>query len=355
VKDSSLTDHWHLTGYLTSMGMSKKEAEAWIEARRKGQSFKADSSDALGDHLDRILTNDWHLTGYLTSMGMSKNEAEAWIEARRKGQSFKANSSDALGDHLDRILSRNSKRVERNNRVICTVDTLLTNNILRALLLILCLVLSSEVYAGPQYSIPINGREPTLVIGLQIQATPTWAHDVVLNASLVWNQAQVWYQQTSSSKGAVYTFVEANDGSATVNFNMPQAYSKIAVGWTNFKFAPSSRIIIASTQTFLDPNVFNAAQENNATARQIAFWLALHELGRVLGLGSVLDSHDIMDPLWTPNRVFPMISILDIYALHVLASGVAPNFVTLPSSAENTLLDARTFLTPGVNSPDPNA
>src|SRR5208337_1280922 len=116
-------------------------------------------------------------------MGMSKTEAEAWVKARRKGQSFKADSSDALGDHLDRILKRNSERVERNNRVICTVDTLLTNNILRALLLILCLVLSSEVYAGPQYSIPINGREPTLVIGLQIQATPTWAHDVVLNAS----------------------------------------------------------------------------------------------------------------------------------------------------------------------------
>jgi hypothetical protein len=288
-------------------------------------------------------------------MGMSKKEAEAWIKARRKGQSFKADSSDALGDHLDRILKRNSKILERNNKVISTVDTLLTNNILRALLLIVCIVLSSEVYAGPQYGIPINGREAASVIGLRIQATPIWAHDVVLNASLVWNQAQVWYQQTSSSKGAVYTFVEANNGSATVKFSMPQAYSEIAVGWTNYKFAPSSRIIIASTQTFLDPNVFNSAQENNATARQIAFWLALHELGRVLGLGSVLDSHDIMDPLWTPNRVLPMISTLDIYALHVLASGDAPNFVTLPSNVQNTLFDSRSFLIPGVNSAKPNS
>ncbi|MGA3109119.1 MAG: hypothetical protein ABSD99_06635 [Candidatus Bathyarchaeia archaeon] len=355
MKDSRFANDWHLIGYLTSMGMSKKEAEAWVEARRKGQSFKADSTDALGDHLDRILTDRWHLTDYLISMGMSKKEAEAWVEARRKGQSFKADSTDPLGEHLDRILTRNSRIVERNNTVICTVDTLLTNNILRAILLIVCLVISAQVYAGPQYAIPINGREQALVIGLQIQATPTWAHDVVLNASLVWNQAQVWYQQTSSSKGPVYIFVEAKNGSATVNFNMPQAYSKIAVGWTNFKWAPSSRIIIASTQTFLDPKVFNSSQENNATARQIAFWLALHELGRVLGLGSVLDSHDIMDPLWTPNRVFPMISILDIYALHILASGIAPTFVTLPSNAENTLLDARTFLTPGVNSPNPNA
>ena len=54
MKDSSLTDHWHLTDHLTSMGMSKKEAEAWIEARRKGQSFKANSSDGVRDHLDNV-------------------------------------------------------------------------------------------------------------------------------------------------------------------------------------------------------------------------------------------------------------------------------------------------------------
>ena len=204
-----------------------------------------------------------------------------------------------------------------------------------------------------EYSIPINGQYPALVIGLRIQATPQWAHDIVLSASLVWNQAQVWYQQTNSSTGAVYTFVEAGNGSATVNFSMPQAYSGIAVGWTNYKFAPLSRVIIVSTQTFLDPNVFNSLQENNATTRQSAFWLALHELGRVLGLGSVLDGHDIMDPLWTPYRATPMLSTLDVYALHVLASGGVPNFVTLPSSVQNQLFGARTFLTPGVNSPNP--
>jgi hypothetical protein len=36
------------------MGMSKKEAEAWVKARRKGQSFKADSPDGVGDHLDNV-------------------------------------------------------------------------------------------------------------------------------------------------------------------------------------------------------------------------------------------------------------------------------------------------------------
>lgn len=223
----------------------------------------------------------------------------------------------------------------------------------------LCMLLLSVLtafpvaHAGLQYSIPINGQYPSPVIGLQIQATPKWAHDIVLTASLVWNQAQVWHQQAISSTEAVYTFVEANNGSATVKFSMPGAYSGIADGWTNYKFAPSSRNIIVSTQTFLDPNIFNSSQENNATTRQSAFWLALHELGRVLGLGSVLDSREIMNPLWTPYRATPMISTLDIYALHVLASGGVPNFVTLPSSVQNQLFGARTFLTPGVNSPTP--
>jgi hypothetical protein len=179
---------------------------------------------------------------------------------------------------------------------------------------------------------------------LRIQAAPRWAHDVVLDAALVWNQAQVWYQQGSSIKGAVYTFVDANDGSAIVNFNMPRAYSGMAVGWTDYKYAPASRIIIVSTQTFLDPKVFNVSQENNATARQYAFWLALHELGRVLGLGSVLDSQDIMDPLWTPNRAAPMLSMLDIYAVCMLASGNAPTFVALPNGMENKKFDARIFV-----------
>jgi len=131
---------------------------------------------------------------------------------------------------------------------------------------------------------------------------------------------------------------------------MPAAYAGIAVGWTEYKFAPSSKTEIVSTQTYLDPTVFTSAQENNVTARAYALRLALHELGRVLGLGSVLDGHDIMDPMGTPARARdPMyLSILDLYALKVLASGNAPTFVTLPGDVQNQLLDATTFINPTV-------
>jgi hypothetical protein len=51
---SSLNNQWDLTNYLISLGMSKEEAEAWIKARRKGDTFKADYSDGIGGHLDKM-------------------------------------------------------------------------------------------------------------------------------------------------------------------------------------------------------------------------------------------------------------------------------------------------------------
>jgi len=209
---------------------------------------------------------------------------------------------------------------------------------------LLLMTFAVPVHASPQPSIPIIGRYSSLMISVSIPQSPAWAHDVVVNAMVAWNQAQLW----QSSAGPVYTFVEVNDGlaNAKVSFDMPKAYAGIAVGWTNYKFEPGSRTLIKSTQTYLDPATFNVAQVGNLTAQHYAFWLALHELGRVLGLGSILDSSDIMDPLATPARASqpPTLSTLDLYAVHVLASGSAPTFITLPASILNQRLDARTFL-----------
>lgn len=198
-----------------------------------------------------------------------------------------------------------------------------------------------------QPSIPINGRFANNIITIRIPATPRWAHDVVLNATIAWNYAQTWYARYNASTPR-FTFVELGDGhaTATVSFDMPKAYAGIAVGWTEYTFARGSRTTIVSTKTYLDPSVFNQAQEQNATARRIAFWLALHELGRILGLGSVLDGQDIMEPRAMPERVneVPRLSTLDLYAIRVLASGNAPPFVTLPDGVQNELLRVTLFL-----------
>jgi hypothetical protein len=213
-------------------------------------------------------------------------------------------------------------------------------------LFLLTLMLVAPVHASTQPSIPIDGRYSTLTIRIYIPTYPKWAHDVVLNATIAWNRAQLWNLQNGT--GTLYQFVETDDGSATavVSFSMPTAYAGIAVGWTNLKFAPGSRTTVQSSQTYLTPTVFNEAQANNVTARHYAFWLALHELGRILGLGSVLDGKDIMEPRYTPERISqePKLSTLDLYALQVLAGGSAPNFVTLPDGLQDQLTPATTFL-----------
>jgi hypothetical protein len=213
--------------------------------------------------------------------------------------------------------------------------------------MLLALITLTPVHASTEPSIPIQGRYSVLTIKIYIPTTPKWVHDVVLNATLAWNKAQLWNLQNNPT-ATVYQFVETDDGTATstVSFSMPAAYASIAVGWTNYKFAPGSRTSIVSTQTYLTPTVFNDAQGSNATARSYAFWLALHELGRILGLGSILDGKDIMEPRYTSARVtqVPNLSTLDIYALHVLAQGSAPNFVTLPNGVQDQFTPVTVFL-----------
>jgi hypothetical protein len=214
-------------------------------------------------------------------------------------------------------------------------------------LILLTLMTLTPVHASTEPSIPINGRYSILTIKIYIPAFPKWAHDVVLNATIAWNRAQLWNLQNNPT-ATLYNFVETDDGTATslVSFSMPAAYASIAVGWTTYKFASGSRTSIVSTQTYLTPTVFNEAQASNATARQYAFWLALHELGRILGLGSILDGKDIMEPRYTPARVtqIPKLSTLDLYALHVLAQGSAPNFVTLPDGVQDQFTPVTVFL-----------
>jgi len=55
-----------------------------------------------------------------------------------------------------------------------------------------------------------------------------------------------------------------------------------------------------------------------------------------------------MNPIATPARTLdpPVLSTLDLYAVHVLASGSASAFVTLQSNVQNQMVDARIFLSP---------
>jgi hypothetical protein len=144
----------------------------------------------------------------------------------------------------------------------------------------------------------------------------------------------------------VYKFIESNKANATITYAIPPMCGDLAVGWTDYTFSPSSTIIV-STRTYLDPAVFNVTQEHNATANEYAFRLALHELGRVLGLGNVINENDIMDPLATPDHATqpPMLSTLDLFAVHVLASeNSLRSMVVVLDTDQYQLLNAWSFL-----------
>jgi len=228
----------------------------------------------------------------------------------------------------------------------------LRGRILAVTVILLCAVLIPSPAHAAEYSMPVLGRWARPMITLAIPATPRWAHDVVVNASLVWNRAQVWFQRIFVPAGNTYSFLESNVGNASVSFSVPSKYASFAVGWTDFTFARSSTSILGA-HVYLDQGVFNDAQMANVTARQYAFRLALHELGHVLGLGNLLDGQDIMDPLRTPNRAAetPMLSTLDLFAVYALASNssLTSSFITL-NTDQYELVNASTFLA-GANIP----
>ncbi len=214
------------------------------------------------------------------------------------------------------------------------------------LMVLSCAIIIPTPAGATAYAIPINGRFATSKIALRIPSTPKWAHDVVLNASLAWNNGQLWFQHTYFPDGSVYKFIESNKANATITYAIPPMCGDLAVGWTDYAFSPSSPIIV-STRTYLDPAVFNVTQGPNATANQYAFRLALHELGRVLGLGNVINGNDIMDPLATPDHATqpPMLSTLDLFAVHVLASeNTLTSMVVVLDTDQYQLLNAWSFL-----------
>ena len=134
----------------------------------------------------------------------------------------------------------------------------------------------------------------------------------------------------------MYSFFESPVGNVTFSFAIPAAFDSIAVGWTEYVLQASSTILAA--HVFLDGGIFNESEAPNVTMQEYGFRIALHELGRVLGLGNVMDGLDIMDPIETlaSASVPPLISLIDLFALHVLASSSSPPFGGITLSTDQS-------------------
>jgi hypothetical protein len=160
-----------------------------------------------------------------------------------------------------------------------------------------------------QYSIPIHPIKLGFTVGIVIPAEPAWAHQSVLDAMGIWNQAQEWFTQTYYPNGKTYHFIESEAGGVHVIFE----YLNDQCG---------------TTGSDVKLRLSNAKNETRSPLTVTI--CGLHEFGHLLGLEHTAVSKDLMNGqlLWIPS--YP--STLDLYAVHVISAGVTSRrTVALPS------------------------
>jgi hypothetical protein len=188
---------------------------------------------------------------------------------------------------------------------------------------VLFLVLSASslthVHAQTEYYIPVytqlgvaSGR-----VGVVIPADPKWAHDAVLDALGIWNQAQVWFKETYFPTGQTYDFTESSTG-------IQVQYLYGVCGGCG-----SMRLNYTSQALFVQVGITD--ENKNTNSPLTVTTTAEHELGHALGLKHTEVEGDLMYPVGTANLLY-VPSTLDLYALHVLATGLnVKNVIVLPS------------------------
>lgn len=193
------------------------------------------------------------------------------------------------------------------------------------------------VQARPQsqYWIPTFGASwPGPLIYVRVPSTPTVAHDLVVKAITIWDQAQSWFKATYFPNGKTYTFAIGNEQSRVqVEFTDYWTVSNYCSsaplgvdGCTHIRWDDSNNITRAVV--FLDTGLLTYQGP-----KYDPLFLVLHEFGHALGLTDYPSSiscpfQDLLC-MYYPNE-YP--STLDLYGLHQLAGGNRQTDVLLPTA-----------------------
>lgn len=170
--------------------------------------------------------------------------------------------------------------------------------------------------------IPLEGsRWNSSIIHVHVYGGQDWQRNQTYEAMRIWNQAQLWFAREYFPNSSVYTFQE-DDGSAQVQVRILDQTTVVGTiqGWTTYR---------ARNGTMESASVQIAAKNS----KEAVFLLSLHEFGHVLGIGHVsCCKGDLMNPYPVTRSALPVPSTLDLYAVHVLASGdPVPSYVLLPA------------------------
>jgi hypothetical protein len=202
--------------------------------------------------------------------------------------------------------------------------------------------LPPSVYGQNSPAIPIYGVFATHTIGIYVPAKPKMLHDLVVNASKIWNKAQIWFDGGQP----MFSFVPVGRDRANVTVQFQaMLWDYGLTTWTYSKLPPNSvfgGIVVGATVT-LNSNMSWVGHFQDA--RSVFVRTALHELGHVLGFGELIDGPDIMD--YDVLNEAMAISTLDLYALRILAessSQLPPQFISLPHAVPYELINVNTFI-----------
>ena len=228
------------------------------------------------------------------------------------------------------------------------------------ILLSIVLLMAPFVQARPQsqYWIPTFGASwPSRLIYVKVPSQPAIAHDLVVKAITIWDQAQSWFKATYFPNGKTYTFVIGNEHShVLVEFTDYWTVSNYCSssplgvdGCTDIRWDDSSNITRAVV--YLDTSLLTYQGPNYDP-----LFLVLHEFRHALGLTDYPSSlscpfQDLLC-MYYPNE-YP--STLDLYALHQLAGGNRESDVILPSTVPYAYYvsasDLKTMLISQANAP----